>query len=103
MWANCAIFPSTGRYWFDTSSGGAGQFRLTRSACSGGVLLAGEAAGFQDALWGFGIRYALLSGCLAARSLLSGPASGCSGWLGRNGARCSRTPIGPTPGMVAIR
>ena len=20
---NCAIFPSTGRYWFDTSSGGA--------------------------------------------------------------------------------
>ena len=52
--------------------GGAGQFRLTRSACSGGVLLAGEAAGFQDALWGFGIRYALLSGCLAARALLSG-------------------------------
>ena len=52
--------------------GGTGQFRLTRSACSGGVLLAGEAAGFQDALWGFGIRYALLSGCLAARALLSG-------------------------------
>ena len=52
--------------------GGAGQFRLTRSACSDGVLLAGEAAGFQDALWGFGIRYALLSGCLAARALLSG-------------------------------
>ena len=52
--------------------GGTGQFRLTRSACNNGVLLAGEAAGFQDALWGFGIRYALLSGCLAARSLLSG-------------------------------
>jgi len=52
--------------------GGTAQFRLTRSACSGGVLLAGEAAGFQDALWGFGIRYALLSGCLAARALLSG-------------------------------
>jgi flavin-dependent dehydrogenase len=32
----------------------------------------GEAAGFQDALWGFGIRYALLSGHLAARALLSG-------------------------------
>jgi flavin-dependent dehydrogenase len=52
--------------------GGTGQFSLTRSACRGGVLLAGEAAGFQDALWGFGIRYALLSGHLAARALLSG-------------------------------
>jgi flavin-dependent dehydrogenase len=52
--------------------GGAGQFSLTRSACRGGVLLAGEAAGFQDALWGFGIRYALLSGHLAAQALLSG-------------------------------
>lgn len=52
--------------------GGTGQFRLTRSACRDGVLLAGEAAGFQDALWGFGIRYALLSGCFAARALLSG-------------------------------
>ena len=52
--------------------GGTGQFRLARSACRDGVLLAGEAAGFQDALWGFGIRYALLSGSLAARALLSG-------------------------------
>jgi hypothetical protein len=52
--------------------GGTGQISLTRSACRGGVLLAGEAAGFQDALWGFGIRYALLSGHLAARALLSG-------------------------------
>ena len=52
--------------------GGTGQISLTRSACRGGVLLAGEAAGFQDALWGFGIRYALLSGYLAAKALLSG-------------------------------
>jgi flavin-dependent dehydrogenase len=52
--------------------GGTGQISLTRSACRGGVLLAGEAAGFQDALWGFGIRYALLSGYLAARAVLSG-------------------------------
>src|SRR5581483_1564667 len=29
---------------------------------------------------------------------VAGPAVGCNGWLGRNGARCSRTPIGPTPG-----
>src|SRR6476469_8383271 len=27
-----------------------------------------------------------------------GPALGCSGWFGRYGARCDRTPIGPTPG-----
>ena len=32
---------------------------------------------------------------------LSGPASSCSGWFGRNGARCARTPIGPTPGTAA--
>jgi flavin-dependent dehydrogenase len=32
----------------------------------------GEAAGFQDCLWGFGMRYAILSGYLAARSILDG-------------------------------
>jgi flavin-dependent dehydrogenase len=52
--------------------GGTGQVFPPGSACRGGVLLAGEAAGFQDALWGFGIRYALLSGHLAARALCSG-------------------------------
>jgi hypothetical protein len=29
---------------------------------------------------------------------VAGPAAGCSGWFGRYGARCDRTPIGPTPG-----
>ena len=29
---------------------------------------------------------------------VAGPASGTSGWLGRNGARCARTATGPTPG-----
>lgn len=32
----------------------------------------GEAAGFQDLLWGFGMRYALLSGYFAAKSLIDG-------------------------------
>jgi hypothetical protein len=32
----------------------------------------GEAAGFQDYLWGFGIRYALQSGDVAARALMEG-------------------------------
>lgn len=34
--------------------------------------MVGEQAGFQDALAGFGMRYALRSGILAARSLLEG-------------------------------
>ncbi|HET7766947.1 MAG TPA: NAD(P)/FAD-dependent oxidoreductase [Burkholderiales bacterium] len=35
-------------------------------------LVVGEAAGFLDYLWGFGIRHAMLSGSLAARALLEG-------------------------------
>lgn len=52
--------------------GGIGNFSLPRSACQGGLLFAGEAGGFQDALWGFGMRYAILSGHLAAKALLAG-------------------------------
>lgn len=33
-------------------------------------LYVGESAGFQDCLWGFGMRYAILSGYLAAKSLM---------------------------------
>jgi flavin-dependent dehydrogenase len=35
-----------------------------------GPLVVGEAAGFLDYLWGFGIRHAMLSGALAAQALL---------------------------------
>lgn len=52
--------------------GGAANFRIPISALSGKHPVAGEKAGFQDFLWGFGIRYAILSGVLAARSLLEG-------------------------------
>ncbi len=45
--------------------GGVGLARCPATARRGAVLRAGEAAGFQDALFGFGIRYALLSGHLA--------------------------------------
>ncbi len=41
----------------------------------GQVLYAGEAAGFQDALFGFGIRYAMTSGYLAARAVAGGDAT----------------------------
>lgn len=50
--------------------GGFANFRVPRTAMQGGHLVIGEQAGFQDALAGFGMRYALRSGVLAARSLL---------------------------------
>ncbi len=37
-----------------------------------GTPLVGEAAGFQDAMWGFGLRMAFHSGYLAARSIVEG-------------------------------
>ena len=38
----------------------------------GGSLYVGEAGGFQDAVAGFGFRYAAMTGALAARSILQG-------------------------------
>ncbi|MBK6980235.1 MAG: NAD(P)-binding protein [Betaproteobacteria bacterium] len=52
--------------------GGVGNFRVPVSAYSGRHPTVGEQAGFQDTLWGFGMRYAIVSGVLAARSLLEG-------------------------------
>lgn len=52
--------------------GGFANFRLPRSGVQGGRQVIGEQAGFQDSLAGFGMRYALRSGILAARSLIEG-------------------------------
>jgi flavin-dependent dehydrogenase len=52
--------------------GGFANFRLPRTGVQGGHLVIGEQAGFQDALAGFGMRYALRSGLLAARSIIDG-------------------------------
>lgn len=52
--------------------GGVGNFRVPASGYSGRHPLVGEQAGFQDTLWGFGIRLAISSGMLAAQSLLTG-------------------------------
>lgn len=52
--------------------GGVGNFRIPLSAWSGRHPVAGEQAGFQDMLWGFGMRLAMRSGVLAAQSLLDG-------------------------------
>ncbi len=50
--------------------GGVGNVLLPPTARNGNILFVGEAAGFQDALWAFGIRLAMLSGYLAARAML---------------------------------
>lgn len=52
--------------------GGAGTFGYPATAVRHGRLYAGEAAGFQDPLWGFGMRYGLVSGHLAARAWVEG-------------------------------
>jgi flavin-dependent dehydrogenase len=49
-----------------------GALRVPSTAVQDGRLYAGEAAGFQDCLFGFGMRYAMLSGRLAARALAGG-------------------------------
>lgn len=52
--------------------GGSGNFHIPSSAYRGPHPQVGEQAGFQDTLWGFGMRLAISSGVLAAQSLLSG-------------------------------
>ena len=52
--------------------GGHGDFDLTRSLIVEHRCFVGEAAGFQDYLFGFGIRYAILSGYLVAKSIIEG-------------------------------
>ena len=47
------------------------NFCLPRTLHARGALLAGEAAGLQDYLFGFGMRAAITSGCLAAQTILT--------------------------------
>jgi len=51
--------------------GGTGKIRAWPIVRHGDTLFAGEAAGLQDALWGFGMRYALVSGHMAASAMLA--------------------------------
>jgi len=50
--------------------GGTSNVFWTTSATFNSRLYAGEAAGFIDGLWGFGIKYAMISGYLAAKSII---------------------------------
>ncbi len=45
---------------------------IARAVDPSGALRVGEAAGFLDAIAGYGVRYALITGSLAARALLEG-------------------------------
>lgn len=49
--------------------GGSGNFAIAGSAMKNNILHVGECAGFQDAFAGFGLRYAMQSGHLAAVAL----------------------------------
>jgi flavin-dependent dehydrogenase len=50
--------------------GGYGNFFFGKPAFENKRYYVGEAAGLQDCLWGFGIRYAVKSGYLAARAVI---------------------------------
>lgn len=52
--------------------GGMGSFSTTNTFKKGRKLYTGEAAGIQDLLWGFGIKNAITSGFLAAKSIIDG-------------------------------
>jgi flavin-dependent dehydrogenase len=54
------------------SFGGFGNMSPEPNVRRGRLLLAGEAAGLQDALFGFGMRYALASGYLAGQAFVNG-------------------------------
>ncbi|MCH7858466.1 MAG: NAD(P)-binding protein [Candidatus Marinimicrobia bacterium] len=49
-----------------------GAYAPVPTLTDSGALLVGEAAGFQDALFGFGMNFALRSGVLAARAIIDG-------------------------------
>lgn len=50
--------------------GGKGDFAQPNKYVHEGRYYVGEAGGLQDCMWGFGMRYAITSGVLAAKSIL---------------------------------
>jgi flavin-dependent dehydrogenase len=64
-------FQTTGRFDIRNVSY-FGSFGISPLITRHSLIVVGEAAGFQDAVWGFGMRMAVQSGYLAARALISG-------------------------------
>lgn len=52
--------------------GGTGNFQIPETSRKGNILYAGESAGFQDPLFGFGIRSSILTGAAAGQALAAG-------------------------------
>ena len=52
--------------------GGKGDFTINERYKVNGRYYVGEAGGLQDFMWGFGMRYAITSGVLAAQDILGG-------------------------------
>ena len=52
--------------------GGKGDFSIPSTYFSNGQYFVGEAGGLQDFMWGFGMRYAVTSGVMAANAILDG-------------------------------
>lgn len=50
--------------------GGFGNFFIPNSGIENGKILIGEGAGFQDYLFGFGMKYAIFSGYFSAKSII---------------------------------
>lgn len=48
------------------------SFKIPKKAKINNTLFVGEAAGFQDPLFRFGLRYAIISGYLAAKAIIEG-------------------------------
>jgi len=61
-------FESQDKKFFSGTSNGF----LMRQAIFDGRLYVGEAAGFIEGMWGFGMKFALISGYLAAQSIIKG-------------------------------
>ena len=55
---------------FPRQVGGIGSFSLRNTFKRGKTLYVGEAAGLQDFLWGYGVRFAIRSGYFAAQSIV---------------------------------
>ncbi len=52
------------------SFSGFANFKIPKTSVIDGKIYTGEAAGFQDAFLGFGMKYAFLSGYFAAKSII---------------------------------
>lgn len=73
--------------------GGYGNVWSRGKVRNGRLLYIGESAGFQDALWGFGMRYALVSGALAAQAYASGAPERYDGLVRKRMAGLLRTSV----------